>query len=262
MLDRGCGVRSRTNLSKALRTLEGRGLVRRVQRATPEGDAAVTFYVLWFEGDGARDDDPRDRAAVPVSHPARRPDSISTQGGGTAAALPGAATAPPSTATAPPGGTATAPRVVPQQYPQETDRQETGKQETDLIEAFEGPTHLDGVEEREALRRIVADFSRELGDAAHEEANLTHAVGLWRRSGLSHVAFFDLLYEARRRTRLAQGKQPPGRRIEATAAYFFVVLTQLVKARGAGGAPRDPPGTPATDVAGAREAGNRKERVP
>jgi hypothetical protein len=269
VLDRGCGVRNRTNVAKALRALEGRGIIRRVQRHAPEGDAAVTFYVLWFEGDAARDDDPRDRAAVPAAQPTRRLGRTSTEGGGTAAALPGTATALPGavtalprTATAPRGGTATALRVVPQQYPQLTDRQETEKQETDTIEAFEGSTHPGDVEERETLRRIIADFSRELGDAAHEEANLTRAVNLWRRSGLSRAAFFDLLYEAKRRTRKAQGQQPPGRRIEATAAYYFVVLTQLVKIHGADGAARDPPGTPATGVAGASEAETRKERVP
>jgi hypothetical protein len=136
------------------------------------------------------------------------------------------------------------------------------KQETDSIEVFEGSTLHGGVEEREALRRIVADFSRELGDAAHEEANLTHAVNLWRRSGLSRAAFFDLLYEAKRRTRKAQGQQPPGRRIEATAAYYFVVLSQLVKVHGADSAARDPPGTPATGTAGASGVETRKERVP
>ena len=105
----------------------------------------------------------------------------------------------------------------------------------------------------------MADFSRELGDAAHEEANLTRAVTLWRRSGLPRAAFCDLLYEARRRTRLAQGQQPPGRRIEATAAYFFVVLTQLVKVRGTEAAARDPPGTLATRDAGDGETLARKE---
>jgi hypothetical protein len=259
VLDRGCGVRNRTNVAKALRALERRGIIRRVQRHAPEGDAAVTFYVLWFEGDAARDDDPRDRAAVPASQPIRRSGRLPAEGGGTAAALPGTATALPSTAAAPPGGTATALRVVPQQYPQQTDRQKTEKHETDNIEAFEGSTHHGGAEEREALRRIVADFSRELGDAAHEEANLTRAVGLWRRSGLPRAAFFDLLYDARRRTRLAQGKQPPGRRIETTAAYFFVVLTQLVKVRGAEGTARDPTGIPATIDACKGEAMARKE---
>jgi hypothetical protein len=130
------------------------------------------------------------------------------------------------------------------------------------FEAFEGYTHHGGVEEREALRRIVADFSREFGDAAHEEANLTRAINLWRRSGLSRAAFFDLLYEAKRRTRLAQGKQPPGRRIGVTAAYYFVVLAQLVKVHGADRAARDPPAPPATGVAGASAAEVRKERVP
>src|SRR5690349_9198665 len=136
-LDRGCGVRNRTNVIKALRTLEGRGIIRRVQRHAPEGDAAVTFYVLWFEGDAARDaDDPRDRAAVSIPHSARRQHRNLAPGGGAAAALPDAATALPGTAAAPPGaatalpgGTATTLRVVPQQHPQQTVVQQTEEQQ-------------------------------------------------------------------------------------------------------------------------------------
>ena len=143
----------------------------------------------------------------------------------------------------------TPPPLVPQRYSQETVEQETEGQETGPIDTFDGSSHRDDDQGREALRRIIADFSRELGDVAHEKANLTRAVRLWQRSGLPRAAFYDLLYEARRLTRLYQGKQPPGRRIEATGAYFFAVLTQLLNARGLNGSARDPPATPPADDA-------------
>lgn len=207
VLDQGCGVRNRTNLAKALRKLEARGLIRRVQGRTPEGDAAVTFYVLWFEGEAARDgDDPRDRTAQPASHPARHLLPTPKSVGGTGAILGSAAPALRRTAPALRGSPATPPPVVPRQYPQETVEQDTAGQETGPIESFDGPSHRNSDGNREALRRIIADFSRELGDAAHERANLTHAVRLWQRSGLPQAAFFDLLYEAKRLTRLYQGK--------------------------------------------------------
>ena len=63
--------------------------------------------------------------------------------------------------------------------------------------------------------------------------------------------FVALAYEAKRLTRLYQGKQPPGRRIEAKGAYFFTVLEGLVDRKGGTRVGRDPP----------RLAGTGKERV-
>lgn len=90
---------------------------------------------------------------------------------------------------------------------------------------------------------MIADFSRELGDADHERANLTRATNLWRATGVPSSEFVQLLYDARALTRHYQGKQPPGRRIEAKGAYFFAVLTQLLMARGLLRPAREPPAT-------------------
>ncbi len=51
MLDRGCGLRSRTTLAAALRRLEERGLVRSSKTQDAKGDRATTRYSLWFAGD-------------------------------------------------------------------------------------------------------------------------------------------------------------------------------------------------------------------
>jgi len=245
VLDQGCGVSNRTNLSKALKRLEARGLVRRVPGRTPEGDPAVTCYALWFAGEASGDaDDPRTHGVYRQQTNGHSP----TTPGSTVAVLPSAAAAPPGSAATVRRGAAAALPVVPQRYPQQTVEQQTGKQETDLIDHFEGSTHNDE-RGREALRLTIADFSRELGDADHERANLTRATNLWRATGLSTVEFIQLLYDARALTRHYQGKQPPGRRIEAKGAYFFAVLTQLLTARGLLRPTRDPPTAPTIHAA-------------
>lgn len=170
--------------------------------------------------------------------------------------------APPRTAAAPPRSTAAALRVVPQRYPQETVEQETARQETDRIDRFDGSAPDDAGEGREALRRIIADLSRELGDAAHERANLTRADNLRRAAGLPADEFVALLYEAKGLTRRYQGKQPPGRRIEAKGAYFFTILTQLLAARGLIRPARDPPAADSTRTTDAGAFDMSKEGVP
>jgi len=51
VLDRGCGLRSRTTLAAALRRLEERGLIRSSKTQDAKGDRATTRYSLWFAGD-------------------------------------------------------------------------------------------------------------------------------------------------------------------------------------------------------------------
>ena len=74
---------------------------------------------------------------------------------------------------------------------------------------------------------VASDLSRELGDSAHEVANMTQANHLWQESGLDEAAFVALMQEARQRTRRAQGGQGHGL-IENRAAYYFSVLRGLV----------------------------------
>lgn len=87
VLDHGCGVKNRSNVVRALKSLEGRGLIRATSRRTAAGDQGVTTYALWWEGDEA------DRAA----------------GGGGPAKGPGGSTA------AGPGWSRSGHKVVPQQ---------------------------------------------------------------------------------------------------------------------------------------------------
>ncbi len=51
VLDHGCGVRNRSNVVRALKNLETKGLIRAVPGLTASGDQSVTTYALLWEGD-------------------------------------------------------------------------------------------------------------------------------------------------------------------------------------------------------------------
>jgi hypothetical protein len=114
VLDRGCGVRNRTNLARALAKLEERTLIRSWKRTAQDGDADVTVYALHFEGDDeVPPDDPR---GSPLSVP---PWSSSGTTPGSADVVP------PRSRSSTTGGTGAAPPVVPHRYSQQTERQTT-----------------------------------------------------------------------------------------------------------------------------------------
>ena len=78
------------------------------------------------------------------------------------------------------------------------------------------------------IQRIGLELARELGDEASTKSIETRVVNLWKRSRKKGRAeFVKDLYEARRRTRLYQGRQPSGTTIRVKAAYFFTVLEDL-----------------------------------
>jgi len=51
VLDRGCGVKSRPNVVRALKSLEDKGLIRSTKARAATGDSEVTIYALRWEGD-------------------------------------------------------------------------------------------------------------------------------------------------------------------------------------------------------------------
>jgi hypothetical protein len=99
------------------------------------------------------------------------------------------------------------------------------------VETTEGPSSnaaRDDLAGAQYIAAVVGDFSREFGDTAHEGPNITQALHLWRESGLAAQDFVTrLLYEARRRTRQAQGAQGTGH-IANKMAYFFTVVRDLL----------------------------------
>jgi hypothetical protein len=78
------------------------------------------------------------------------------------------------------------------------------------------------------IAAVLTDFSDELGDSSHTVANVTQALRLWAQSGVDEADFVEMLYEAKRRTRLYQGKQG-AKGIQNKIAYFFTVLRDLAQ---------------------------------
>lgn len=78
---------------------------------------------------------------------------------------------------------------------------------------------------------LTEEFSRDFNDEAHEKANTTQAMQLYRRSGLPENQFTQRMYEARsitrdqRHQRGVMGGGPP---VAKAMPYFFAVLKDLL----------------------------------
>ncbi len=77
------------------------------------------------------------------------------------------------------------------------------------------------------IAEVASDFSNELGDSEQLISNVTQALRIWEVSGLSEEEFVELMYDAKRRTRLYQGKNGL-KGIENKMGYFFQVLRRLL----------------------------------
>ncbi len=237
VLDEGCGVRNRTTLSNALKSLEEKGIIRSEKGEDERGENITTVYMLRFKNDD-------ERGVV------RNPYHRSTE---------------------------FAPPVVRHAYPQETVEQQTVKQETDhsnirkapiskirrgtMTEPPEAPAparyppsdfQAQGAAlqprrgrptaaEAEARRVILAyigDYARELNDQAKLKASTTRAFNLYRQAGVALDVFSARLSEARAitqeqtaaiRTRVDDGTTAFPRKNKM--AYFFAVLEDLLGVR-------------------------------
>jgi hypothetical protein len=75
---------------------------------------------------------------------------------------------------------------------------------------------------------VASDFSRELGDMAHEASNIKQALNLWKNSELSEEEFVEFMNEARKLTRKYQSR-PHWDTMTNKMAYWFAVLRDLVQ---------------------------------
>lgn len=83
------------------------------------------------------------------------------------------------------------------------------------------------------IEMLIAEFSRELGDAEHRSPNTSQALRLWRTSGRSEASFVQMLYESRSRTRQAGNvahRSGTGTNvgIRKRMPYFFACLRDLL----------------------------------
>lgn len=77
------------------------------------------------------------------------------------------------------------------------------------------------------IAAIAADYSRELGDSAHEASNMKQALNIWQGSGLAEQHFVALMHEARKLTRRYQNR-PTWDAMNNKLAYLFATLRDLV----------------------------------
>jgi len=194
VLDRGCGIKSRSTLAAALRRLEERGLIRSVKTQTAAGDQATTRYALWFVVADERD--------APASPPSE------------AAGEGGAPTAPGWCANRTTGSARIVPPVVRRSYPQQTVETTNTKQQT-VLSKRKGATHptaaLDSTDSTistggltsmattgdslSPVAAAVADLSVEFGDDA-PQASRTRVANMQRAAGLADADLLPLLDEA------------------------------------------------------------------
>lgn len=237
VLDEGCGVRSRTTLSTALKSLEEKGIVVSEKGIDDQGENVTTVYRLRFRsGDTGPGESPL--GVVQNSyHP----------------------------------GTEFAPPVVRNSYPQQTGLQQTEndrsnirktsvKREKNSTEkAF--PTGGNGTlaahagavrklrpnplrvvahqtEAYQIIQACVSDFARELNDTASLKASTTRAYNLYRRAGVSQDDFVAQLYAARAivKERVASIRSrgsdaASGFPRKQQAGYYFAVLEDLLGLR-------------------------------
>jgi hypothetical protein len=76
------------------------------------------------------------------------------------------------------------------------------------------------------ITALASDFSRELGDSAHEASNMKQALNLWETSGFGEEQFVGLMQEARKLTRKYQAR-PTWDTLQNKMAYFFTTLRDL-----------------------------------
>ncbi len=77
------------------------------------------------------------------------------------------------------------------------------------------------------ISRVITDFSEELGDGEHTVSNVSQALRLWTASNMDEKEFVEVLYTAKRRTRVGQGMHGSAG-LRNRMAYFYTVLRQLL----------------------------------
>jgi hypothetical protein len=203
-LDHGCGIAGRTNLTRALKGLEEKGLITARRSTSARGDAQTTVYELRF----------RDRGVVPDRD--HRPRRVVTQQD-----QPPDRVVPkddhPSSVVVPDRdhpGDRRSPPVVIERDPQETEKQERENTTTGISKG----------NEKSRLAEAIDAVSEALGDARHAPANRTRATRILEGVSDEYGAHVAGVALSRVRTVLAtQGG------VKNPAAYYFGVLEDMAR---------------------------------
>lgn len=196
-LDHGCGIAGRTNLTRALKGLEEKGIIFARRSTSARGDAQTTVYELRFKESGVvpSRDHPDDRVVPARDHPVQ----------------------PVVPEDDHPGDPASPPVVI------ERDPQETGLHETEnkIAEISNEP-------ETTRLGTAIDAVSEALGDARHKAANRTRAARIL--DGISDEYAAYTAEVALRRVRTIVDTQGG---VKNRIAYFFRVLEDMARQAGA-----------------------------
>ncbi len=204
VLDRGCGIRSRSTLAAALRRLEERGLIHSYKTQDAKGDRATTRYSLWFAGDDDQESESRAAAGEQAGH-----DDLATTSPQDSARIVLPQYADRTTGSAP-----SVPPVVRRSYLQQTVETTNTKQQTVLSKrraAAHRAAALDSTDSTTSTGSLtsmattgdslspvaaaVADLSAEFGDDA-PQASRTRVANMQRGAGLADADVLPLLDEA------------------------------------------------------------------
>jgi hypothetical protein len=219
-LDAGCGLTSPTHLSTALKGLEGKGIIRRVQQFDERGGNRPTLYALHFRQDPL----PQRQDRLPEGYP------------------------PPTAAVDPPPHFRVDPPLpfgqTQETVIQETENKTTDQQQTDLVSrsskgSLTQPKAIAGlnVEERHGaetdleddlvptpdLDAAIEQSTRELGDQQHGRSNRTRAQNLMTQYAVDEFTMVKLV-----QTALTETKRHAGQ-LQNPAAYFFGVVEDRLK---------------------------------
>lgn len=190
VLDRGCGLNNRTSLSKALRSLEAKGIIETLKRRDEKGDKESTVYRLCFvDSEVGRE----------VYYP--------------------------STRSAPPEVRET---YLQETVEQETVEQETVisklKPSSNLsISKEEEIEELISLE----LETLIETCSREFDDMEHLQSNLSRAFNLWAKTRFDEAEMLAYVRQARETTKQRISSSVVRNR-QKKMAYFFAVLEDVL----------------------------------
>ncbi len=238
-LDWGAGV-AKSSAVRAIKGLVDKGVIISRHNFREDGGSDVTTFALRMRdpeeppySNGSAATNALNRAKYPLYHRETRGSSMVEQGG-SHNETPGGSTAKQ---TGSHNGTG-AGDVVKHAPVRQRDTQHPSIQEKDIQEKDDSnrPYQRKNDFENDGdattvyspyIAAVLTDFSDELGDSSHTVANVTQALRLWAQAGAGEADFVEMLYEAKRRTRLYQGKQG-SKGIQNKIAYFFTVLRDLV----------------------------------
>lgn len=191
-LDGGTGL-SRDSVTKAIKSLEEKGVITRNRRYSEERGDQPSTYSLRFKGESGKSASPESENLTP----------------------PHGEIGPP---------------PVRESDSQETVEQQTEQQERDLSNDSNDPLIMSR-EDAERIAWYVKDLAREFNDQAPLKSTATRVCRLYSQSGLELDAFLDLLQASRVRTQRYSGNiktTAGGDGRKPKMAYMLSVLENFI----------------------------------